>query len=108
VVNAVLHGRVELQKEHRRNCPYTNCSCPKGGRHSIEDKGKRWHTNLSQSPAAKKAEDRRAVRFPEMTAQLDSDAAFALHVANCEAAKKAMEKSKPKSEQRKGKHVYND
>ena len=43
-----------------------------------------------------------------MTAQLDSEPMFALKVANFEAAKKAMEKSKPNSEQRKGKHVYND
>ena len=74
----------------------------------IKDKGKRWRTNLTQSCTAKKAEDHQAVRFPEMTAQLDSEPMFALKVANFEAAKKAMEKSKPKSEQRKGKHVYND
>ena len=77
-------------------------------RHSNGDKGKRWCTNLTQSCTAKKAEDHQAVRFPEMTAQLDSEPMFALKVANFEAAKKAMEKSKPKSEQRKGKHVYND
>ena len=77
-------------------------------RHSNEDKGKRWRTNLTQSCTAKKPEDHQAVRFPEMTAQLDSEPMFALKVANFEAAKKAMEKSKPKSEQRKGKHVYND
>ena len=77
-------------------------------RHSNEDKGKRWRTNLTQSCTAKKAEDHQAVRFPEMTAQLDGEPMFAVKVANFEAAKKAMEKSKPKSEQRKGKHVYND
>ena len=40
-------------------------------RHSNEDKGKRWRTNLTHSCTAKKAEDHQAVRFPEMTAQLD-------------------------------------
>ena len=115
-----LHGQVELLKGHKRNCPYANCSCPKCAshehllalrmtdRHSNEDKGKRWRTNLTQTCTAKKAEDHQAVRFPEMTAQLDNEPMFALKVANFEAAKKAMEKSKPKSEQRKGKHVYND
>ena len=113
-------GHVELLKGQKRNCPYANCSCPKCAshehllalrmtdRHSNEDKGKRWRTNLTQSCTAKKAEDHQAIRFPEMTAQLDSEPMFALKVANFEAAKKAMEKSKPKSEQRKGKHVYND
>ena len=77
--------------------------------HYKEDKGKRWHENLMQASRAEKTEDLEAVRFPEMTStELSSDATFALQVANYEAAKKAVEKSMPKSQQRKGKHVYND
>ena len=41
-----------------------------------------------KSRKSKKAEDKHAARFPEMTSQLDSDAMFALQVANYEVAKK--------------------
>ena len=78
-------------------------------RHYKEDRGKRGRENLTQASRAEKTEDLEAVRFPEMTStQLGSDSTFALQVANYEATKKAVERSMPKSEQRRGRHVYND
>ena len=63
-------------------------------RHSNEDKGKRWRTNLKQSCTAKKAEDHQAVRFPEMTAQLDSEPMFALKRRQWRKASQSQSKGK--------------
>jgi hypothetical protein len=81
-VKCRLHGKVEVLKGHKRNCPYTNCTCGRCTSHvdllthknavrdQQNDKGRLWRTSLLKRPSSTSTTTSTCtstVQFPEMT-----------------------------------------